>query len=712
MSERPESERPRELLEAEADADRARGELERALRFTESLLTAVPTPVFFKDAEGRYIGCNRAFTEVMGVTPEQIRGKTVHELWPSEHAEVYHRRDLELMAHPEHQVYEFKVRDRHGVDRPVIYAKSVFFDESDRAAGIVGAFVDISERVRAEQELRRRLAFEQVVLDISTHFVGRPREELEDGIAAALRALGELTDVDRVAIFVFRSASTVIDNTHEWCRAGIEPVVHKLHGVKVADVAFAQGMLLGQVVHVPDLFDIPAESLERAPLGREGFRSFLLVPMRCAGRVTGFLGLSTAVQERTWSADDIGLLRVAAETFANVLERRRVELRLQDSQRLEAIGRLAAGVAHDFNNMLTPILGYAELLANELPESEPPHAWVGQIAIAARRSRDLVRQLLAFSRKQLLELKPVDVGTIVTGLEPLLRRAIREDVELEIDVSPQPCRIRADVGQIEQIVMNLAVNAQDAMPGGGTLRIEAGPVDLDASSVPDDADVQPGPFARLAVSDTGCGMDERTRSHVFEPFFTTKRPGEGTGLGLSTVHGIVKQHGGAISLASEPGRGTRFEIYLPAVTAPPTPLPIGLEADQGAFEPGTTVMVVEDDEMVRDLVAALLARNGCTALSARSASEALELLERPDVRIDLLLTDLIMPGMNGRQLYAEVVRRVAGRQAGPIPRVLYMSGYTDSVAADLGVLEKDAGLIQKPFSLEALLAKVRAALGR
>jgi two-component system, cell cycle sensor histidine kinase and response regulator CckA len=424
------------------------------------------------------------------------------------------------------------------------------------------------------------------------------------------------------------------------------------------------------------------------------------------------MGFATVRQERTWASDDIALLRVAAEIFANVLERRRVEARLEDSQRLESIGRLAAGVAHDLNNMLTPILNYSELLLDELQAADVPRSWITQIAAAAKRSRDLVRQLLAFSRKQLLDLKPVDLRKIVRDLEALLRRTIREDVELKVVVSAQPCRIRADIGQIAHILMHLAVNAQDAMHGGGALHVEVGPVELDAESLPDDVEASPGPYARLAVSDTGCGMDERTRSHVFEPFFTTKAQGEGTGMGLPSVYGIVKQHGGFISLSSQPGRGTRFEVYLPRVTSPPTPLPIAIDQPGPMFAPGTTVMVVEDDDMVRGLVVALLVRNGCTVLSSRSGKECLELLKGREGEIDLLLTDVIMPGMNGRQLFVELVRRLAALQADPGLRVLYMTGYADSAVADLGVLEEGSGFIQKPFSLDVLLAKIREVLGR
>jgi PAS domain S-box-containing protein len=685
----------------------AEAELARSLRFTESLLSAIPTPVFFKDAQGRYLGCNRAFTEVMGVTTEEIRGKTVYECWPSEHARTYHERDLELMREPRLQVYDFKVRDQHGRERAVIYAKNVFRDERDQVAGIVGAFIDISDRVRMEQELRRRLELERVVMRISTEFVGRHRDEIEPGIASALEALGETTGVDRSYVFVLRGGGTRMDNTHEWCREGIAPQRERLQDLRVADFPSVHDHILaGRAVAVPRVSELPARSPERLEFEAEGIRSLLLVPMTGGSGVLGFLGLDVVREERSWSEDDLSLLRVAGEIFASGLERRRVEDQLREAQKLESVGRLAAGVAHDFNNMLTPILGFAELLLDEVGQRGESRDSVAQIIRAAERSRDLVRQLLAFSRKQILDLRPLELSAVVLGMQALLRRTIREDIELKVIVDDLPCRVRADSGQLEQIVMNLCVNAQDAMPRGGTILIETARVELDASYCDSHPQVRPGPHVMLSLTDTGLGMDERTRAHIFEPFFTTKPRGVGTGLGLATVYGIVRQHGGSIWLYSEPGKGSTFKIYLPAIDAPAPQAAAGGSPVPALAGPAT-VMLVEDDEMVRNLVRTILTRAGCSVIAAASGTECLRALEAHPGPLHLLLTDVIMQDMNGRELYEAVQRRRAGA---PV-KVLFMSGYTHNVIAHHGVLEEGVAFIQKPFSVERLLEKVREVLG-
>lgn len=816
---------------AEARAAEAQAQLTRTLRFTESLLDAIPTPVFFKDADGRYLGCNAAFTQVMGVTAAQIRGKTTEECWPSEQARVYHQRDLDLLRDPHLQVYDFEVRDRNGDRRDVIFAKNVFRDETDRVAGIVGAFMDITERTRAEAELRHRSAFERVVTTISTRLVGCTPEEVDAGIDEALAAIGEFAGVDRSYVFLFRDPPTSMDNTHEWCAEGVSREIANLQGLPVASFPSVQVVQKGCEYHVPRVADLPDPSVERAEFEREGIQSLLLVPVQTAGRVLGFLGLDSVRCERTWSGDDITLLRIVGEIFASVIERQRalatvaererrlrfitgsmldivsqvgpdgrieyispsvtrllgyrpddlvgrlglelvhpddadpllasvraasatgasscrveyryrhadrryiwfesavrivrdgagalagtvftsrditerkqIEEQLREAQKLESVGRLAAGVAHDFNNLLTPIMGYSDLLRYQLRGLPDLRGMVEEIARAAERARDLVRQLLAFSRKQLLDLRNVDLRQVVSGVEKLLRRALREDIQVAIAASPEPCQVRADVGQLEQVIMNLAVNAQDAMPNGGSLRIRTEVVDLDAPFCARHAELRPGRHALLSVADSGHGMDAEVRSHVFEPFFTTKEVGKGTGLGLATVHGIVKQHGGAIVLESAPGRGATFDVYLPVVepslAGPRKETPLSTLS----YRRTETVAVVEDDDLVRDLVVRVLEHLGCTVLAARTGEACLELLGRHEGQLHLLLTDVVVPGMGGRELSERVA------SAFPGIKVVFMSGHTRDLVARHGILEDDLSFLQKPFSVAALVAKLTEVL--
>jgi len=386
------------------------------------------------------------------------------------------------------------------------------------------------------------------------------------------------------------------------------------------------------------------------------------------------------------------------------MEKSQMEAQFHQAQKMESVGRLAGGVAHDLNNLLSPILGYGEMLLDEFIEGDDRKESVAQIVNAGERARDLVRQLLAFSRKQVLELKPIDLNNTVNGFKKLLRRTIREDVVIQFIPAPSIPHIRGDVGQLEQIIMNLMVNAQDAMPDGGILTIETAVTHLDDGYAAAYHDVMPGRFVMLAVSDTGHGMDTETQMQIFEPFFTTKEKGKGTGLGLATTYGIVKQHGGGIRVHSKPGQGTTFKIYLPALettgclaeTTPAIPAE-DLSGDE-------TILLVEDSNWVRDMAGTLLKRQGYTVLVAENGTKALSVLENHDGTVHLLLTDVVMPGMNGKALFDLI------RAKYPDMKVLYMSGYMDHEIVHHGVLDEGMQFIQKPFSVLALAAKVRETL--
>jgi len=393
------------------------------------------------------------------------------------------------------------------------------------------------------------------------------------------------------------------------------------------------------------------------------------------------------------------LLGVATE----ITERKRLEEQLLQSQKMEAVGQLAGGVAHDFNNILTAIVGYTDLLAAELGSNVRQLEDLDEIRKAARRAAALTRQLLAFSRKQVLEPRIIDVNSVVLNLDKMLRSLISENIELKTDLAVNLGAARADPNQIEQVIMNLAINARDAMPDGGTVTIETGNVTLDDAYAGQHVSVIPGEYVMLAVSDTGCGMDAKTQSRIFEPFFTTKPAGRGTGLGLSTVYGIVKQTGGNIWLYSEPGKGTTFKIYLPAIAA--LPEDIGKVAPAEAPRRGAgTVLVVEDDEQLRRLTHRALDAQGYTVLVADRGGTALDIARRHKGEIDLLLTDVIMPDTNGRKL-AETIRA-----ARPGMRVLYMSGYPDGAIASHGMLEPGVAYLAKPFTTEAITRRVREVL--
>ena len=398
----------------------------------------------------------------------------------------------------------------------------------------------------------------------------------------------------------------------------------------------------------------------------------------------------------------MGLMTDITERKAAEEEAARLEERMRQAGRLEAIGRLAGGVAHDLNNILSPIMGFSDLALMALDPAHRAHAYIQQVQAAAERARDLTWQLLAFGRKQALDMKPINLNDLITELDGVLRITIREDIETRTVLHPDLPAVMADPAQIEQVIVNLVVNAQDAMPTGGKLTIETAPVNLDEGYAADHPDVTPGPYVMMAVTDTGEGMTKETLDRAFEPFYTTKQPGSGTGLGLASAYGVVRQHGGHMSLYSELGQGTTAKVYLPGVTDSAEPVEV---TSAGEISHGTeTIMVVEDDETVRMLACQMLERAGYRTIECDGAEQALALAETHDGGFDLLLTDVVMPGANGKELYSRLQARM------PELRVLYMSGYTDNVIAHHGILEPGTHFIAKPFTVALLTSRVREVL--
>jgi two-component system cell cycle sensor histidine kinase/response regulator CckA len=391
--------------------------------------------------------------------------------------------------------------------------------------------------------------------------------------------------------------------------------------------------------------------------------------------------------------------------MVDITERKALETQLQQSRKMEAVGRLAGGIAHDFNNLLTIISGYTELALSRAGLPGEAHADIERIENAAGRAAALVRQLLAFSRKQVLQPKILDLNKIVLNLDSLLRRLMDERIEMVTRVKDDLGKVKADPAQVEQVIMNLVVNARDAMPDGGRLVVETCNTDLDANYAVDHVSVKPGRYVMLAVSDNGVGMDRQTVAHIFEPFFTTKESGRGTGLGLSTVYGIVKQSGGYIWVYSEPGKGSTFKVYLPRVDE----VSEAISAAQAAprAQRGTeTVLIVEDEEAVRELIQTVLTEKGYDVIPSLDPKHAEQIAAQFAGEIHLLLTDMVMPGTSGREL----AERISAKRKGI--RVLFMSGYTDNVITSGGMLEEGLAFLQKPFSPAALVQKVREVLSQ
>jgi signal transduction histidine kinase/ActR/RegA family two-component response regulator len=565
--------------------------------------------------------------------------------------------------------------------------RSPIFEVTELSASLTAAG---RERARADAEIQNRARQQAALADFGRRALATT--ELEPLLGDASRVIAEVLSVPCAAVLELapdRSALRLV--------AGVGWEDGRV-GVATVDA----GRGLGIVADVRDGAP-PALLLDHGIVGG------LTAIIGDADAPWGVLGAYTT-GPRAFAEDDVSFLQGVANAVGTLTQRagarealRAAEEQLRQAQKMEAIGRLAGGVAHDFNNLLTVIGGRSALLLMRLDGADRSRRDIELIKKTADRAATLTRQLLAFSRKQILQPKVLDLNAIVAGMEPLLRRLISEDIALATRRAPDLGRVKADPGQIEQVILNLAVNARDAMPRGGQLTLETRNVVLDETYARGHPDVRPGPHAMLAVTDTGVGMSAKTRERLFEPFFTTKRPGEGTGLGLATVYGIVKQSGGNIGVYSELDFGTSFKIYLPLVeetVAVADVIPGATAPVRGSEK----VLIVEDEEDLRALAREILETHGYSVMEASTPEAALRAVAEHRDGIDLLVTDVVLPQMSGREL---ADRLLAGR---PGLRVLFMSGYTDDAIVRHGVLELDMPFLAKPFTPENLARRVREAL--
>jgi PAS domain S-box-containing protein len=545
---------------------------------------------------------------------------------------------------------EYRLLARDGAVVSVFDEMVTVADELGRPMFLQGYLLDMTDRRRAEVALRHSEELYRLVVENSL-----------DGISL-IRA----------------------DGTIQYA----SPSNETLLGYGPGELA---GRRLADVIHPDDLANVDSQISSAFEDGGEGGSTTARLLHRDG---------HTIEIEGTASVVTMGGERLVLTVTRDVSDRAQLEAQLRQAQKLEAVGRLAGGVAHDFNNLLTAIGGYADYVLRGLNVNDPLRQDALEIKRAADRAAALTQQLLAFSRQQVLQARILDLGEVVGGVDGLLRRLIGEDVELEVAVAPGLTPVKADRGQLEQVIVNLALNARDAMPAGGRLTISCDEVDL----LRRHGNAEAGPHIRLVVSDTGHGFDEATRERLFEPFFTTKGPGEGTGLGLATVHGIVEQSGGTIDVWSEPGRGTTFTIYLPCAVDRPELVEIEGGAGDDRERGSETVLLVEDEDAVRALARRILTAEGYTVVEARDGIDALELCSLHEGRIDIVVTDVVMPGLSGRELVDRVERLRPGI------RSLYISGYTDEAIVHHGVLDEEVAFLAKPFTAAALGAKVRETL--
>jgi len=642
---------------------------EDALKASEdryrTLVETSPDAIFLVDVTGRILSVNDQALRIAGAaSADDLVGKSFYELVPATRRKEHAAGLQQLLGGEVGTTIEYDLDRPDGTSVTLEVRGALVRNDEGVPIALMGIARDVTARKRAaralaESEARFRATFEQAAVGIA----------LAEPHGPFLRINQRFCDIVGYTEEELLTL-TYMDITHPDDR---EPTR-----------AFVEQAVSGR---------LEQPQMIKRYVRKDGSIAWIKLALSHVRDEQGELLYAIGVSE------DISAQKRAEELSAEL------EAQLRQSQKMEAIGQLAGGVAHDFNNLLSPILIYSDLLLGEISSKDPRHHEIEQIRTAAARAKDLTQQLLAFGRKQVLSMKILDLNRVVSDLTRMLGRTLRENIHIELKLATAPLRFEGDLSQVEQILMNLAINARDAMPGGGRMTIETRAVTLDETAARELGDAAPGRYALLSLGDTGHGMDATTVSRVFEPFFSTKDRDKGTGLGLSTVYGIVKQHRGAIRVDSEMGRGTTFAVYLPLAD-------MNRQAPEPDEAPGElvggreTLLVVEDDEAVRVTTCRLLEHLGYRVLSAADGERAIEIVATAGLTIDLLVTDVIMPRMNGPELYDRL------REARPGLPVLYISGYTGEALAEHGVLDQEIDYLPKPFTVSEISAKLREILDR
>jgi PAS domain S-box-containing protein len=689
----------------------AEEEIRRLKELNEGIVQTMSEGITMEDARGLFTFVNPAAAALLGFHPDELMGKHWKTIVPVDQRPVVQAAN-ERRAQGEADQYELQLMRKDGSRISVLISGTPRFEDG-QFAGTLAVFTDITQRAKAEEELRRRnreLTLLNQIIAASASGM-----ELEAILETACHELAHTFKVPRASVTMLDAEKNSVKLVDQYLAEGHPTLMSSGESslgkpTPVTDNPAFQHLLSYRTPLV--VSDVSSEG-SLAPIHdqmrQRGITSLLTLPLIIDGEVVGSLDLETT-QARHFLAEEVSLAWSVADQLAGALaqvrlqeQRQRLEEQYRQAQKMEVVGQLTAGIAHDFNNLLTVINGFAELMSFQIAANDPLQESMNRILEAGRRAADLVRRLLAFSRKQVIEPQILDLGSIVAEMDKMLQRIIGEDIRLVTRLGADLWPVEVDPAQIEQVIINLAVNARDAMPTGGELTIEVDNVVLDETYSAGHLAVQPGKHVLLVVSDTGTGMSQEVKAHLFEPFFTTKEVGKGTGLGLATVYGIVKQSGGHIWVYSEEGHGSTFKIYLPCAKGSPRPFmrqrgmadaPCGQE----------TILLVEDDEAVRNLALRVLQGQGYTVLEACNGQEALRMSAQHAHPIHLLLSDLVMPGVGGSALAQQLTR------ARPGLKVLFMSGYANHAVARHGLLESGFAFLQKPFSPVALANKVRQAL--
>ncbi len=731
----------RELEAAESGRKRAEDALRKHRVMFNKVLDSVPQSIFWKDHEGRYLGCNRVFAAAVGLgEPEEIIGKTDYDLpWPREDADAYRADDREVMRsnQPKRHIVE-PLQQADGLRLWIDTSKAPLLDEFGRTFGVLGIYEDITERKLMEDALEKRmLALTKPLNDpegiaFVDLFNVNDLQRLQDEFAQATGVASIITHPDGTPITAPSNFCRLCSEIIRQTEAGRINCFHSdaIIGRTCANGPTIQTCLSGGLWDAGAGISVGGRHLANWLIGQvrdetqtedkmrayasaigadedqviEAFRNVPAMSREQFAKVAQAL-FTLANQLSTLAYQNVQQARLISDLKKAEKEQKHLQLQLIQAQKMESVGRLAGGVAHDFNNMLSIISGNAEMILQDVDRDFPFFENLQEISKAAERSTNLTRQLLAFARKQTIAPKVLDLNETLEGMLKMLRRLIGEDIDLAWLPKQDLWPVKVDPTQIDQMLTNLCINARDSIEGVGKVTIETGNVRFDEAYCLEHDEFIPGDFVVIAVNDNGCGMDKPTLENLFEPFFTTKEVGKGTGLGLATVYGIVKQNNGFINVYSELRCGTTFKIYLPRY-AEVTEKASQKGSERAAVTGNETILVVEDEKGILQMTTKLLERLGYKVLSASSPLEAIRTAESHTGKIDILISDVVMPEMSGRDMAAKLL------QAYPGLKCLFMSGYTADVIAHHGVLDEGIQFINKPFSIKALAAKVRDILNK
>ena len=557
------------------------------------------------------------------------------------------------------------------------------------------------------EELIYRVEFEDLIATMSTAFINLAPDEIDSGIDRALKAIGEFICADHGYALLLSEDGIRLDNGHEWCAEGVKPQIERFGELRLEDFPLiADTIERSKNLHIPSMAKLPREvKTDNALLQSQGIQSLIVVPMVSGKAVIGLLGFDSVREEELWSDDTVSLIQIVKEMLVNALERKwaeeekkRLQAQLQQAQKMQAIGTLAGGIAHDFNNILFPIIGYTEMTLADLPENSLTRSNLEEVLKAAERAKGLVRQILTFSRQSEQERKPLKIQPIIKEALTLLRASLPTTIEISQNIDKKCGAILADPIQIHQVMMNLCTNAYHAMrEKGGVLGMTLTEVDIDSCDLGSNVDLKPGRYLRLTVSDTGHGMEPAEMERIFEPYFTTKGPGEGSGMGLAVVHGVVRSHGGHITVYSEPGKGAAFHVYLPRIDGIGTsPIPVPSEPIPKGTE---RILFTDDEKQIVDMVQQMLERLGYHVTARTSSVEALKAFRTKPDKFDLVITDQTMPNMTG----AELAQKIMGIR--PDIPIILCTGFSEVIEKEKAKAMGFRDYVMKPI-VKSDIAKI------